>query len=65
MIVLPKCRALYFLLEKGHGAGKRAWPQNKRAWHGAILKQAGGNTMTALVHMAETHSQAGASFRCI
>ena len=29
---------------KGHGAGERAWRWEKGAWHGAMLKGAGGNT---------------------
>ena len=46
MIFLPKCRALCVDLEKGHGAGKRAWRWRKRAWRGAIVKVARGNTST-------------------
>ena len=45
MIFLPKCRAFYVVLEKGHGAGKRAWRLRKRAWRGAMLKLARGNTI--------------------
>ena len=45
MIFLPKCRALCVDLEKGHGAGKKGMALEKRAWHGAIVKVARGNTI--------------------
>ena len=49
MIFLPKCRTFYVVLEKGHGAGKKGMALEKRAWRGAMLKLARGNT-TALTH---------------
>ena len=45
MIFLPKCRAFYVVLEKGHGAGKKGMALEKRAWRGAMLKLARGNTI--------------------
>ena len=44
MILLPKCRAFYVVLENGHGAGKKGMTLEKRAWRGAMLKLARGNT---------------------
>ena len=41
MIILPKCRAFYVVLAKGHGAGKRAC-------HDTMLKLARGNTKSRL-----------------
>ena len=46
MILLPKCRAFYVVLEKGHGAGKKGMALEKRAWRGAMLKLPRGNTMS-------------------
>ena len=45
MIFLPKCRAFYVVLEKGHGAGKKGMALEKRAWRDAMLKLARENTM--------------------
>ena len=39
MIFLPKCRAFYVVLVKGHGAGE------KRAWPSAMLKLARGKNI--------------------
>ena len=44
MIFLPKCRPFYVVLEKGHGAGEKGMVLEKRAWRGAMLKLAWGNT---------------------
>ena len=48
---LPKCRTFHVVLEKGHGAGKKGMALEKkgmalekRAWRGAMLKLARGNT---------------------
>ena len=47
MIFLPKCRALCVNLEKGHGAWKKGHDAGeKRAWRGAIVKVARGNSGT-------------------
>ena len=40
MIFLPKCRAFYVVLEKGHGAGKKDRALEKKG----MLKLARGNT---------------------
>ena len=42
MIFLPKCRAFYVVLEKGHGAGKKDMALEIRGM--AMLKLARGNT---------------------
>ena len=44
MIFLPKCRAFYVVLEKGHRPGEKGIAQEKRAWHDTMLKLARGNT---------------------
>ena len=44
MIFLPKCRPFYVVLEKGHGAVEKGMALEKRAWRGAMLKLARGNT---------------------
>ena len=49
MIFLPKCRAFYVVLEKGHDAGKKGMALEKRAWRGAMLKLARGNTSFIII----------------
>ena len=44
MIILPKCRAFYVVLEKGHGTWEKGMALEKRAWRDAMLKLARGNT---------------------
>ena len=43
MIFLPKCRLLYVVFEKGHGASEKDMVLEKKAWRGAMLKLARGN----------------------
>ena len=47
-------------MKKGMSLGKRAWCQNKGAWHGAMLKGAGENTIITQpgLYFQEDHGHA-------
>ena len=36
MIFLPKCRASYIVLEKGHGAGEKGHGTTREKGHGTV-----------------------------